>query len=159
MIHLSRVVIDLITLAVFTPPALLGGAYVYAYLDSAPPWVRLSGTIDPTHAGESFTPHWHTTPLVRDCPGTLQIEIISSQAKGPPLIWPVLQRTVSRELHTGQTEYDPPPWPLDRDIPPGSAIYRVTSFWYCNQAQKSVGLPIIQVGPDIPFEVLPEKKR
>lgn len=124
-----------------------------------PPWVRLRGEISPTHAGGQLAVKWHTTPLVRACPGTLQIEIISRDpVTGRPLIWPFLSRPVSNELVIGQTEYDTPPWPLFSDIPPGPATYRVTSFWFCNKFQKQFNWPIVQVGPDIQFTVLPEEK-
>ena len=122
-------------------------------IDRSPPWTRLYGYIPPTAAGGEFSVHWHTTPLLGDgCPGQLQIEVQSGN-----VIWPVLRRSVSSSLVQGQTDYITPPWPLPLTVPPGKAIYRVTSFWYCNWFQEVMNWPIIQVGPDIEFEVLPVK--
>lgn len=128
----------------------------YWTFDSTPPWTRISGRIDPTPAGGWILAHWKTTPLTRRCPGIIQIEIIVGD-----LIWPVFSRPAKTGLgeavniEFGQHEWNPPPWPLPRDIPPGPAIYRVTSFWYCNWLQELDGWGISQVGPDIPFTVLP----
>jgi len=119
-------------------------------IDRRPPWVRLYGHIEPTHAGGEFSVQWHTTPLREGCPGQLQIEVQSGK-----VIWPVLRRQVSDTLVLGQTSYKTAPWPLALTVPPGKAIYRVTSFWYCNWFQEMFNWPIIQVGPDIEFEVLP----
>lgn len=129
------------------------GPLLYMAVDRDPPWVRLSGTIEPARAGGDIVVTWKTTPLLRTCPGTLQIELISGK-----LIWPVLLRPVSPTLRVGQTEYTPEPWPVFRDVPPGHTIYRVTSFWYCNKLQRFFDWPIVQVGPDISFVVLPEEK-
>jgi hypothetical protein len=136
-----------LALLVVGPPAWVAS-------DREPPWVRLHGTIEPTHAGGKLIAHWHTTPLKRACPGTLQIEIISGR-----LIWPVLQRPVNDQLVVGQTDYTPPAWPLSRDVPPGPAMYRVTSFWTCNWLQNYLDWPVVQVGPELPFIVLPEEKK
>jgi len=119
-------------------------------VDRRPPWVRLYGEIKPTHAGGEFSVTWRTTPLREQCPGQLQIEIQSGK-----IIWPVLRRQVSDTLFIGQTSYVTPPWPLALTVPPGKATYRVTSFWYCNWFQELFNWPVIQVGPDIEFEVLP----
>lgn len=129
------------------------GPFLYWALDREPPWVRLSGTIEPAEAGGYFRVHWQTTPLKRACGGTLQIEIMSGR-----LIWPVLLRPVSEQLKIGQTEYTPEPWPVFSDIPPGEATYRVTSFWYCNWMQSFFDWPIVQVGPDIKFIVLKQER-
>lgn len=129
------------------------GPFIYMAVDREPPWTRLSGTIEPVSAGGYLTVHWKTTPLVKVCPGTLQVEIISGN-----LIWPVLQRPVSSSLRLGQVDYTPEPWPVFRDVPPGETTYRVTSFWYCNWLQRFLDWPVIQVGPDIKFLVLPEEK-
>lgn len=119
-------------------------------IDRRPPWERLYGEIAPTHAGAEFPVTWHTTPLREACPGQLQIEIQSGK-----VIWPVLRRQVSDTLVLGQTSYTTAPWPLAITVPPGKAIYRVTSFWYCNWFQELFNWPVIQVGPDIEFTVLP----
>jgi hypothetical protein len=119
-------------------------------IDRRPPWVRLYGEIAPTPAGGEFSVTWHTTPLREACPGQLQIEVQSGR-----VIWPVLRRQVSDALKLGQTTYTTPPWPLALTVPPGEAVYRVTSFWYCNWFQEMFNVPVIQVGPDIEFEVLP----
>ena len=127
------------------------GPILYLALDREPPWVRLRGeVIEEVHAGGTLQIKWYTTPLQRVCPGTLQVEIISGR-----LIWPVLQRPVGANK-LGTTEYTPAPWPVFSDIPPGPAIYRVSSFWYCNWLQELTGWSIVQVGPEIPFIVLPE---
>jgi hypothetical protein len=129
--------------------------------DNTPPWIRLSGTIKPTHAGQGIEVHWITTPLTRRCQGTIQIEIISGDDSLSQLIWPVLSRPAqagsSYEVKLGQSEWNPPAWPLSHDVPPGPTIYRATSFWYCNWVQEFLDIPITQVGPDIKFTTLPEK--
>ncbi len=122
----------------------------WALVDREPPWTRIEGSIDPTNAGSEFVVHWRTTPLERECSGTIQIEISSKQA-----VWPVLKRTVNPFLKLGQVDYMTPPWPLAVTVPPGIAIYRATSFWYCNWVQRLLNWPVVQVGPDIQFEVLP----
>jgi len=126
------------------------GPIIYEARDRERPWTRLQGEIDPTHVGQSFQVRWHATPLVRSCPGTIQIEIISGS-----LIWPVLQRPVNTRIRIGQVDYLTSPWPLYRDVPPGPATYRVTTFWYCNRLQELLDWPIVQVGPEIKFLALP----
>lgn len=118
--------------------------------DREPPWIRIWGEIQPTRAGDLFSVHWHTTPLSRECPGTLQVEVMSGY-----VVWPVLRRQVNSELNIGQIDYIAPPWPLAISVPRGTAKYRVTSFWFCNWMQEWLNWPIIQVGPDVEFEVLP----
>ncbi len=135
---------QIIILALLSP-------FAWMIADREPPWTRLSGHIDPTMPGDTFVVHWKTTPLKRWCPGLVQTEIISGS-----IIWPVLRRRVSSEMYVGQIDYDTQPWPLDADTLPGRAIYRVTTFWYCNWLQDRLNWPIIQVGPDIPFVVLPK---
>jgi hypothetical protein len=121
--------------------------------DRQPPWTRVWGEIEATHAGEAFSVRWHTTPNQRDCPGIVQVEIFSG-----PLIWPVMRRAVGTNIAVGQTEYVTPPWPLDSEVPVGTATYRVTTFWYCNWIHVHLNWPIVQVGPDINFKVLPYRK-
>lgn len=139
-----RFIFDAVVLAAMSPIA-------WMVADRTPPWERLYGTIEPTHAGAAFAVHWHTTPLVRECGGYLQVEIQSGM-----VVWPVLRRSINPNLTVGMTDYVAPPWPLPLTVPVGKgAIYRVTSFWFCNTLQEYLGWPIIQVGPDIEFEVLP----
>jgi hypothetical protein len=137
-----RTIFDIAVLAALSP-------FAWMIADREPPWVRLYGTIAPTHAGGEFNVEWHTTPLVRECGGYLQVEILSGM-----VVWPVLRRQINPNLNVGQTTYKAPPWPLPLTVPPGKATYRVTSFWFCNSLQEYLGWPIIQVGPDIEFEVL-----
>ena len=143
-----RWAIDAVILAVMFPLA-------WQVSDRQPPWVRLSGMIEDTRAGEPFVVKWLNTPNLRYCPGVVQVEIISG-----PLIWPVMRRAVgTADLPAGETEYNTPPWPLPSEVPPGNAIYRVTTFWYCNWVQKHLDWPVKQVGPDIQFKVLPARSR
>lgn len=121
--------------------------------DRDPPWVRLKGYIAPTPAGTEFVVDWTTTPLVRECKGQIQIEIISGY-----MIWPVLRRQINPALVVGMTHYVTPPWVLDSDVPPGKTTYRVTTFWYCNWLQEVLHIPVIQVGPEIEFETLPRRR-
>lgn len=129
------------------------GPLAFQAMDRKPPWYRISGSIDPVPAGGFLTVTWQTTPLVRACPGTLQVELLSGN-----LIWPVFQRPVSAST-LGETRFTPPPWPVPSEMPLGLAAYRVTSFWYCNWVQEFFDWPIVQVGPDIIFTVLPEEKK
>jgi hypothetical protein len=136
----------LITLLIAAPLA-------YFAADRTPPWKRLSGEIEPVHAGDQLTVHWHTTEMVRACPGTVQVEIISGR-----LIWPTLAGQVTAdEKIVGRSDYTPPPWPVDQRVPPGTATYRVTTHWYCNWLQSWLDWPIEQIGPDVPFTVLPRR--
>lgn len=166
-ILLSRTGTWLAHITAITFACTVGAIFYLLVLDREPPWTRLWGTIEPTHAGDLITPHWSTTPFARACPGTLQIEIISPGVSpdGAPYIWPVLSRPLVTDHPAGATEWVAPPWPLSKDAPPNTGylantdtIYRVTSFWYCNKLQKLVGVPIVQVGPDIHFKVLPAQE-
>ena len=136
----------------------LAGPIFYEAIDRERPWTRVWGEIDPTPAGGTFAVRWHATPLARACPGTIQVEIISHTDAGD-LIWPVLQRPVSSRWVLGQTYFETMPWILYRDVPPGKATYRVTTFWNCNLLQTLTGWSINQVGPDIEFDVLPEEPK
>lgn len=126
-------------------------------LDREPPQTRLYGTIasaiDPTRfprAGEEFVVTWETTPHIRDCSGLVQTEIIDNEH----VIWPRLERKAFRsQLNT--TILIPPTWLLPSLVAPGPATYRVTTFWYCNWFQRWFDNPIVQIGPDVPFTVLP----
>jgi hypothetical protein len=127
----------------------------YQAMDRELPWVRLSGTIAPVHAGDNLKVEWETTPLKRKCPGTLQVELFSGRQ-----MWPIkLTRPVgTTRQFLGQTSYMPPSWPVFSDVPPGTAVYRVTSYYYCTKIQEWLDWPVYQVGPDIRFQVLPRSK-
>ena len=151
---ISELIAAAVAIFIVAPIAWLG-------FDNDAPWIRLSGTIEPTNAGGLIYVHWKTTPLHRRCHGSIQVEIISVNDSSE-LIWPTLSRSSqtgqSRNVKLGQTSWDPPGWPLSRDVPPGPTIYRVTSFWYCNWVQEWFDSPITQIGPDIMFITLPEDR-
>jgi hypothetical protein len=140
--------------------ALLVGFVAYSMFDNAPPQVRISGYITshqnparPPRLGETFDVHWKSTPHVRSCPGEVQIEIIQGN-----VIWPVMKRSVFNPK-LGSTEFSPAPWPVPEWAKAGPAIYRVTTFWRCNWFQRLFpNWAIVQIGPDIPFTILPRKQ-
>ena len=131
----------------------------YLWLDNVPPQQRIAGYItsheDPSRQprlGEDFDIHWTTTRHVRDCPGIVQVEITQGN-----VIWPVMKRFVFNPS-IGAKEFTPDPWPVPEWAHAGPATYRVTTFWDCNWFQNLIpGWSIIQVGPDIHFEILPRK--
>jgi hypothetical protein len=119
--------------------------------DSTLPHVRLSGRIAETRAGESFEPEWATTRHVRDCPGLVQIEIIDAEDEIH-----IKPRREAFQPPVGSTSFTPDSWILPVDAIPGPAIYRVTTFWYCTAYELYFNRPLVQVGPDIHFTILPK---
>ena len=123
----------------------------------APQW-RLKGSITASHKppgtmphlGEGFTVTWKTTPHIRDCPGFVQIEIFDSDGD--------VHIKTSRKAFVpplGSITLKPEQWVVPPDAVPGPAIYRVTSFWYCTWFERLFDWPVVQVGPDVHFVILP----
>lgn len=147
---ISEIVIAMFAMFVIGPIAWMA-------FDRNPPWWRLHGTVEPyrVHRGERITATYTASPLTRYCPGKVQREVIDVQRN----LWPKLSASTVAS------------WEQDHDavtgtvitpgviIPPsaayGSAVYRVTTFWYCNPLQRWLDWPIVQVGPDLPFEIIP----
>jgi hypothetical protein len=133
----------------------------YYALDRQPPQVRLRGSIhataDPGRAprlGEEFSVVWQITPHLRDCPGSVQVEIIDSGHD-------VHVKTTREAFNdaVGSMTIEPPPWVIPDDAKAGPAVYRVTTFWYCTWFQRLLDWPVVQVGPDIPFMILPRRSQ
>ena len=135
----------------------LVGYVTWVAVDREPPQWRLSGTISvPGRPGEMpvagtiFIVTWKTTPHIRDCPGIVESEVFDSEHN----TWPRPLRG-PYEPAPGAISFTPDPWFLPGLAAPGPAVYRVTTFWYCTWFEWWFARPVVQVGPDIEFTIMP----
>ena len=127
--------------------------------DRTPPQVRLVGTLLPPIVvrGEAVRVRYTTTKRVRaDCPGVVQQEIVDSQntifskfarAVGPAIFEPD-PNNPNQDILIGH------PVIIPEQVAPGQATFRTVTFRYCNWLQRILHWPIVQIGPDIHFEVI-----
>lgn len=129
-------------------------------LDRTPPFVRLHGDLLPPVVvrGDSVRVRYVVTKRVpgRVCPGTVSQEIVDSagttfgkrERSVGPAAWEPHPTNPKLEIFTG--------WPVSipAETAPGPAVFRTVTFRHCNFLQRWLRLSVVQIGPDIDFEIV-----
>ncbi len=137
--------------------------FIWMASDRSPPWIRVAGSLSPSAVNRgNMVQATFIAKLPHDgqiepryCPGNVQREIIDSGRN----LWPKLTaqtvgvwKPIPDDVeHKGS--FTTPPVLVPSTAEKGKAIYRVTTFFYCNWLQRVLNWPIVQTGPDIEFEI------
>jgi len=130
-------------------------------LDRDNPVERLHGELLPqkvARGGFVAVKYWTKKRTRSDCAGAVQQEIVDSQntiyqklarAVGPAL-WENDPDNPNQEIFYGHQVSIP------IQAAPGPAVFRTTTFRYCNWLHRVAQWPIVQIGPDLPFMITEE---
>ncbi|HEY6032053.1 MAG TPA: hypothetical protein VIU44_15890 [Gaiellaceae bacterium] len=143
----------------FIPEAfavLVAAPLAWMAFDRDPPLRLHDGVVSPAvvAAGETVEVKWRANFSGRDCPGLTQREIVDSKNN----IWPKVLRGrrgvfVPDSPGLSRGTVTTPPLEIPEQISPGRARYKVAQFYYCNFLQRWLAWPIVEVSPEITFEV------